>query len=70
MVSKLNQMSQWMLDQEEPEHFEKNRSQGCIIAYFKFPHPTFSELIAYPEALAALLHEITGLKLKKYIAGV
>jgi len=34
MVTKLNQMSQWMIDQEEPEHFERNRSQGCIIAYF------------------------------------
>ena len=54
MVTKLNQMSQWMIDQEEPEHFARNRSQGCIIAYFKFPHPTFSQLITYPEALAAL----------------
>lgn len=54
MVSELNQMSQWMIDQEEPEHFENNRSQGCIIPYFKFPHPTFSQLITYPEALAAL----------------
>lgn len=42
------------LDQEEPEHFQQQRSRGCIISYFKFPHPTFTRLITYPSALAAL----------------
>ena len=41
-VAKLNQMSRWRIDQEEPEHFQQQRSRGCIISYFKFPHPTFT----------------------------
>ena len=53
-MAELNQMSRWMIDQEEPEHFQQQRSRGCIISYFKFPHPTFTRLITYPSALAAL----------------
>ena len=54
MVAKLNAMSEWTIAQEDAEHFEKHRSQGCIIPYWKYPHPTFPELIAHPRALAAL----------------
>ncbi len=52
MVEKLNAMSEWTTAQEDPAHFEDHRSQGCIISYYKFPHPTFAELIAYPRAMA------------------
>ena len=31
------------LDQEEPEHFQQQRSRGCINSSFKFPHPTFPD---------------------------
>ena len=54
MVAKLNAMSEWTIAQEDAEHFEKHRSQGCIIPYWKYPHPTYPELIAHPRALAAL----------------
>lgn len=54
MVAKLNEMSEWTIAQEEAEHFESHRSQGCIIPYWKFPHPAFSEVIAHPSALQAL----------------
>ena len=54
MVAKLNAMSEWTIAQEDEEHFEQRRSQGCIIPYWKFPHPAFPELIAHPGALGAL----------------
>ena len=51
-VAKLNAMSEWTIAQEDPEHFEKHRAQGCIIPYWKYPHPAFAELLADPRALA------------------
>ncbi len=54
MVSKLNAMSEWTIAQEDAEHFAQHRAQGCIIPYWKYPHPAFAEIIAYPRALAAL----------------
>ena len=54
MVAKLNAMSEWTIAQEDEEHFEQHRSQGCIIPYWKYPHPAFPELIAHPGALGAL----------------
>lgn len=50
-VAKLNTMSEWTIAQEEPGHFERHRAQGCIIAYWKFPHPAFASLLADPRAL-------------------
>ena len=41
MIASLNAMSEWTITQEDPVHFEEHRSQGCIIPYYKFPHPTF-----------------------------
>ena len=55
MVAKLNEMSEWTIAQEDPKHFEIHRAQGCIIPYWKFPHPAFAELIAYPRAMSGLL---------------
>ena len=52
MVDKLNAMSEWTIAQEDPAHFEERRSQGCIIPYWKFPHPAFAELIVHPPALS------------------
>ena len=52
MVDKLNAMSEWTIAQEEPAHFEEHRAQGCIVPYWKFPHPAFTQLITYPRALA------------------
>ena len=54
MVAKLNAMSEWTIAQEDEEHFEQHRSQGCIIPYWKYPHPVFPKLIAHPGALGAL----------------
>ena len=54
MVAELNAMSEWTIAQEDPVHFEERRSQGCIIPYWKFPHPAFTELIAYPRAMSVL----------------
>ena len=51
-VAKLNAMSEWTIAQEDAEHFERHRAQGCIISYWKFPHPAFAELLADPRALA------------------
>ena len=51
-VAKLNAMSEWTISQEDPEHFQQHRAQGCIIPYWKFPHPAFAELLADPRALA------------------
>lgn len=50
-VAGLNAMSEWTIAQEEPEHFARHRAQGCIISYWKFPHPAFAELLADPRAL-------------------
>ena len=52
MVAKLNAMSEWTIAQEDPAHFDQHRSQGCIIPYWRFPHPAFPELIVYPRARA------------------
>jgi ectoine hydroxylase-related dioxygenase (phytanoyl-CoA dioxygenase family) len=52
MADKLNAMSEWTIAQEDPVHFEERRSQGCIIPYWKFPHPAFTELIVHPSALS------------------
>ncbi len=52
MVDKLNAMSEWTIAQEDPAHFEERRSQGCIIPYWKFPHPAFADLIVHPPALS------------------
>ena len=54
MVEKLNEMSLWTIQQEDQKHFDDHRSQGCIIHYIKFPHPTFKELITYKNSLNAL----------------
>ena len=54
MVAKLNAMSEWTIVQEDPAHFDQHRSQGCIIPYWRFPHPAFAELIVYPRAMAVL----------------
>ena len=54
MVARLNAMSEWTIAQEDADHFEKNRAQGCIIPYWRFPHPAFTELISYPGAMAVL----------------
>ena len=54
MVAKLNAMSEWTIAQEDAAHFEQHRALGCIIPYWKYPHPAFTELIAYPRAMAAL----------------
>ena len=51
-VAKLNAMSEWTIAQEDPEHFEQHRAQGCIIPYWKYPHRAFTELLADPRALA------------------
>ena len=37
MVAKLNAMSEWTIAQEDEEHFEQHRSQGCIIPYWSIP---------------------------------
>ena len=52
MVAKLNAMSEWMIGQQDEEHFEQHRSQGCIIPYWTCPHPTFTELLIDPGAMA------------------
>ena len=52
MVAKLNAMSEWMIAQQDEEHFEQHRSQGCIIPYWTCPHPTFAELLIDPDAMA------------------
>jgi hypothetical protein len=52
MIASLNTMSEWTITQEDPVHFEEHRSQGCIIPYYKFPHPTFAKLIVHPHALS------------------
>ena len=54
MVTKLNAMSKWTIAQEDPAHFDQYRAQGCIIPYWRYPHPAFAELIAYPRAMSAL----------------
>jgi hypothetical protein len=54
MVAKLNAMSEWTIAQEDAAHFEQHRAQGCIIPYWKYPHPAFTEVIAYPCAMAVL----------------
>ena len=54
MVAKLNAMSEWMIAQEDAAHFEQHRAQGCLIRYWQYPHPAFTELIAYPRAMAVL----------------
>ena len=49
--------SLWTIDKmlaDEPEHFDRKRSQGCVIPYSKYPHPVFTNLIADPRALKAL----------------
>ena len=52
MVAGLNAMSEWTIAQEDPAHFEAERARGCIIPYWKFPHPAFAEVIACPAARA------------------
>ena len=52
MVARLNDMSEWMIAQQEEEHFEQHRSQGCLIPYWTCPHPTFTELLIDPGAMA------------------
>ena len=54
MVAKLNAMSEWTIAQEDPAHFDQHRSRGCIIPYWRYPHPAFAELIVYPHAMAVL----------------
>ena len=54
MVAKLNAMSEWTIAQEDPAHFDQHRSQGCIIPYWRYPHPAYAELIVYPRAMAVL----------------
>ncbi|MEM7127519.1 MAG: phytanoyl-CoA dioxygenase family protein [Chloroflexota bacterium] len=54
MVAKLNKMSEWTIGQEDAAHFENHRAQGCIIPYWKYPHPAFTQVITHPRALAAL----------------
>ena len=54
MVAKLNAMSEWTIAQEDPSHFNQRRAHGCIIPYWRFPHPAFAELIVYPRAMAVL----------------
>ena len=54
MVTKLNAMSEWTIGQEDPAHFDQCRAQGCIIPYWRHPHPAFAELIAYPRAMGVL----------------
>ena len=54
MVAELNTMSEWMIAQQDEEHFEQHRSQGCIIPYWTCPHPTFAELLVDPSAMAVL----------------
>ena len=54
MVAKLNAMSEWTIAQEDPAHFDQHRSQGCLIPYWRYPHPAFAELIVCPRAMAVL----------------
>ena len=54
MVAKLNAMSEWTIAQEDPAHFDKHRAQGCLIPYWRYPHPAFAELIVHPRAMAVL----------------
>ncbi len=54
MVTKLNAMSEWTIAQEDPAHFDQHRAQGCLIPYWRFPHPAFAELIVYPRAMGVL----------------
>ena len=54
MVAKLNASSEWTIAHEDPEHFEQHQSQGCIIPYWNYPHPTFTDLIVHPGAMGAL----------------
>lgn len=54
MVAKLNEMSEWTIAQEDETHFEQHRAQGCIIPYWKYPHPAFTEVITYPRAMTVL----------------
>ena len=51
-VARLNAMSEWTMAQEDPAHFAEQRARGCIIPYWKFPHPAFTELLVHPAALA------------------
>ena len=53
-IARLNEMAEWTIAQIEPEHFEKRRSQGCIVPFFKYPHPAFTAIIADPRAMAVL----------------
>ncbi len=52
MVAKLNAMSDWIIAQQDEDHFEQHRSQGCIIPYWTCPHPTFTKLLVDPSAMA------------------
>ena len=54
MVAELNTMSEWMIAQQDEDHFEQHRSQGCIIPYWTCPHPAFAELLVNPSAMAVL----------------
>ena len=45
-------MSEWMIARQEEEHFDQHRSQGCLIPYWTCPHPTFTELLIDPGAMA------------------
>ena len=54
MVAKLNAMSEWTIAQEDSAHFDQHRSQGCLIPYWRYPHPAFAKLIVYPRAMGVL----------------
>lgn len=56
-VANLNAMSEWTIEKQRldnPDHFERHRSQGCIIPYWKYPHTAFAELIANDGAMNSL----------------
>ena len=46
-LANLNAMSEWTIAQEEPEHFERHRAQGC-----EHSAPAYDEL---PEEVQALI---------------
>ena len=57
LLDRLSSFSDEMLAQQEPEHFEMNRTTGSMVLIdwnMAYQHTVLAELIAHPGALAAL----------------
>ncbi len=57
MLERLQRFSDDVLAQQDPEHFAKQRTTGSMVMIdwaMAYQHPVMAELIAHPNALAAL----------------